>query len=199
MPLRLRLHRQRLASGRTVWRSRLASRLRVSLLPSRPPRRRKHGTLPRFAASRRRSCCLPRRRRRWTRLCGRSSQRHPPTPPTLPTSHLSSLPLQPLLPRCRRRRGGGVPVVQPGRAGPGRAGCVPAEPGRMWSGRAGQGRILFATSPQLHRHANRRRRRRPSDAAEEERNPRAGAAPQSRIKFALGLMIVCSRFVQSSM
>jgi hypothetical protein len=129
-----------------------------------------------------------------------TSPPHPPHPSHLPPL-LSSPPAPPPTNalRRRRRRGGGVPVVQPGRAGPGRAGCVPAEPGRMWSGRAGQGRILFATSPQLHRHANRRRRRRPSDAAEEERNPRAGAAPQSRIKFALGLMIVCSRFVQSSM
>ena len=91
------------------------------------------------------------------------------------------------------RRGCGVS----GPAGPGRAECGPAGPGR-----AGPGRILLATSPHLHRHANRRRRRRPSDAAEEERNPRAGAAPQSRIKFTHGLMIVCSRqkrFVQSSM
>ena len=132
MPLRLRLHRQRLASGGTVCRSRLASRVRVSPLPRCPPRRRKHGTLPRFAASRRRSCCLPRRRRRWTRLCGRSSQRHPPTPPPFPpptsplflsspSSHQRPWPPPP----ARRRRPSGS-------AGPGWA-----WPGRMWSGRAG--------------------------------------------------------------
>jgi hypothetical protein len=147
MPLRLRLHRQRLASGRTVWRSRLASRVRVSLLPSRPPRRRKHGTLPRFAASRRRSCCLPRRRRRWTRLCGRSSQRHPPTPPTLPTSHLSSLPLQPLLPPTPFAAAAGAAAASQwsSRAGLGRAGPDVFRPSRAGCGPAGPGRAGFCS------------------------------------------------------
>ena len=118
-----------------------------------------------------------------------------PHPPSLPTSHLSSLPLQPLLQPTPFAAAAGAAAASQwsSRAGQGRAGCGPAEPGWMWSGWAGPGRILFATSPQLHRHANRRCRRRPSDAAEEERNPRAGAAPQNKIKFALGLMIVCSR------
>ena len=183
-----------------MWRSRLASRVSVSLLPSRPSRRaeHKHRSLPRFAASRRWSCCLPRRRRRWTRLCGRSSQRHPPRPPRshlFPSSSSSHQRPSPPPPARRRRPSG---PAGPGRAGPdvvrpSRAGCGPA--GQGWAG------FCFATSPQLHRHANRRRRR-PSDAAEEELNPRAGAAPQNRIKFAFGLMIVCSRqkrFAQSSM
>ena len=128
-----------------MWRSRLASRVSVSLLPSSPSRRaeRKHRSLPRFAASRRWSCCLPRRRRRWTRLCGRSSQRHPPHPPR--PSHLPPLPLQLLLPPTPLAAAACAAAASQwsSRARPGRAGCGPAEPGRMWSGWAGLGRILF--------------------------------------------------------
>ena len=98
----------------------------------------------------------------------------PPAPPsTNPLHH-------------RRRRGGGVAagplVVRPGRAGPDSvrnvaAAASPRQPAPPPTG-LGCGRAVPCA---------------------EERNPRAGAAPQSRIKFALGLMIVCSRFVQSSM
>ena len=88
------------------------------------------------AASRRRSCCLPRRRRRWTRLCGRSSQRHPtpPTPfPPTPPSHLPPLLFSPsLLPPTPFAAAAGAAAASQwsSRAGLGRAGPDVVRPGR---------------------------------------------------------------------